>query len=295
MIRVLGLGDNVVDDYTHIRTYYPGGNALNFSVYAKQLGCESAYLGITGDDEPAQHVFFVLQKLGIDQSRVRVIPGENGRAKVELRNGDRVFVGSNKGGVSRTTPYDLNQIDREYIKQFDLVHTSCHSFLDHLLPTISAWNSKLSYDFSIYFKEEHLHTICPYIQVAELSCSHMDELEIVRRIESIHTAGCPIVIATRGLKGVVVSIKGKHYKADAYPVEVIDSMGAGDSLITAFLIDLFSLYKQRSDYEVQGDAAMLEEFDVWFAINVNIALTSAVMFATKTCMKHGAFGYPKKY
>ena len=29
MIKVLGLGDNVVDKYMHIHTMYPGGNALN--------------------------------------------------------------------------------------------------------------------------------------------------------------------------------------------------------------------------------------------------------------------------
>lgn len=34
MIKVLGLGDNVVDKYMHIHTMYPGGNALNIAVTA---------------------------------------------------------------------------------------------------------------------------------------------------------------------------------------------------------------------------------------------------------------------
>ena len=33
-IRVLGFGDNVVDKYAHIKTMYPGGNAVNFAVVA---------------------------------------------------------------------------------------------------------------------------------------------------------------------------------------------------------------------------------------------------------------------
>ena len=53
MLRVLGLGDNVVDKYMHIRTMYPGGNALNFAVYAKMFGIEAGYLGVFGDDEAA--------------------------------------------------------------------------------------------------------------------------------------------------------------------------------------------------------------------------------------------------
>lgn len=44
MVKVIGLGDNVVDKYEHIRTMYPGGNALNFAAYAKRLGVNSAFL-----------------------------------------------------------------------------------------------------------------------------------------------------------------------------------------------------------------------------------------------------------
>lgn len=43
MVKVIGLGDNVVDKYEHIRTMYPGGNALNFAAYAKKLGINSAF------------------------------------------------------------------------------------------------------------------------------------------------------------------------------------------------------------------------------------------------------------
>lgn len=38
MIKVLGLGDNVVDKYMHIRTMYPGGNALNIAAIAQNYG-----------------------------------------------------------------------------------------------------------------------------------------------------------------------------------------------------------------------------------------------------------------
>ena len=46
MIRVLGLGDNVVDKYMHIKTMYPGGNALNIAVLAKLSGVEAGYFGV---------------------------------------------------------------------------------------------------------------------------------------------------------------------------------------------------------------------------------------------------------
>lgn len=47
-MKVIGIGDNVVDKYEHRRVRYPGGNALNFSVYAAMLDASAAYLGIFG-------------------------------------------------------------------------------------------------------------------------------------------------------------------------------------------------------------------------------------------------------
>ena len=50
-IRVIGVGDNVVDKYMHTKTMYPGGNAFNFSAYASMLGASSSYMGVFGSDE----------------------------------------------------------------------------------------------------------------------------------------------------------------------------------------------------------------------------------------------------
>ena len=84
-MKVIGIGDNVVDDYTDTRTLFPGGNALNFAVYASRLGCESAYLGVFGSDDAAQHVQRTLTELGIDTSRCRTADGPNGRARLTHR------------------------------------------------------------------------------------------------------------------------------------------------------------------------------------------------------------------
>lgn len=70
-IRVIGIGDNVVDKYLHSGMMYPGGNALNFSVYAKQAGASSAFIGAFGNDDAAKHIQDVLHKLQIDITHCR--------------------------------------------------------------------------------------------------------------------------------------------------------------------------------------------------------------------------------
>lgn len=79
-ISVLGFGDNVVDKYEHIKTMYPGGNAVNFAVFAKKLGVDrSAYMGIFGSDEEAEHVIASLRGRGRRASSLPAGPGRQRR------------------------------------------------------------------------------------------------------------------------------------------------------------------------------------------------------------------------
>ena len=53
-MKIISVGDNVVDCYRDQQIYYPGGNAVNVAVNCKRFGAEkSSYIGIFGDDEPA--------------------------------------------------------------------------------------------------------------------------------------------------------------------------------------------------------------------------------------------------
>ena len=56
MVKVLGLGDNVCDVYLHTGLMYPGGQAVNFAVFARELGAEADFMGVFGMDAAADHV-----------------------------------------------------------------------------------------------------------------------------------------------------------------------------------------------------------------------------------------------
>jgi len=89
--RVIGFGDNVVDRYTNQRVMFPGGNAVNFAVYAKRIGLDAAYLGVFGNDSIAEHIRYALEDLGICLEHCVVKEGESGYCDVILEGGDRVF------------------------------------------------------------------------------------------------------------------------------------------------------------------------------------------------------------
>lgn len=70
-------------------------------------GCFSAYMGVFGTDRVGNHIKETLTAVGVEFSRCRTYEGENGYAVVDLIDGDRSFVSSNKGGVLREHPLRL--------------------------------------------------------------------------------------------------------------------------------------------------------------------------------------------
>ena len=97
-MKLIGIGDNVVDRYINKRIMFPGGNAVNFAVYARQCGEESAYLGLIADEPEGRLVYDSLQELGVDVSHSEPVRGiTTERCDVTLIDGDRTFVGCEYG------------------------------------------------------------------------------------------------------------------------------------------------------------------------------------------------------
>ncbi|MFR3730346.1 PfkB family carbohydrate kinase [Lacrimispora sp.] len=297
MIKVLGLGDNVVDKYMHTMTMYPGGNALNFAVYAKLFGYESAYLGNFGDDNEAIYVYETISSLGIDVSRCRFWKGENGAARVKLVDGDRVFIGSNKGGISNQHPLELTNIDKKYLVDYDIVHTSIFSHIEAQLPVIRKTVPFLSMDFSNYASSDYLKKVCPYIDCASLSCGEdMPQEEIRSQIELIVSFGCRhIVIATRGGKGALVFVDGKMYRQSPCMVKAKDTMGAGDSFITCFLINYIDGMKYAVDFPERSGRFGITTAQDYKDLIVKTSLYKAAVYASHNCQLDGSFGFGKKF
>lgn len=296
MIRVLGLGDNVVDKYMHIATMYPGGNALNFAVYAKLFGIDAGYLGVFGDDEAAVHVYNTVRDLQIDLSHVRFCRGENGYAKVRLDDGDRVFIGSNKGGVSREHLMTLTKMDQAYIAGFDIVHTSIFSHIEHELPVIRESAKFISMDFSDRADDDYFRNYAPYVDCACISCGDVAEDAVKAQIQKIIDYGCRhMVIATRGAKGAFLRVGETFYEQSPCLVEAKDTMGAGDSFITCFLVNYIDGMKGAVDFPEQSkDRGIVTKADYQDHL-IRTSLYRAAVYSAQNCLKEGSFGYGKHF
>ena len=181
----------------------------------------------------------ILKELNIDDSRSRSFEGENGFAMVTLKGNDRVFLGSNKGGIAKEHGFDFTQEDLDYIRQFQLIYTNLNSYIEEDLPFLQSSGVPIAYDFSNRWTDEYLDKVAPYVQVAILSCAHLNDEERTREMNKVAQRGVRIVLGTIGEAGSYVLYEGKTYYASAvHADDVIDTMGAGDAYFASFLCDL---------------------------------------------------------
>lgn len=280
-VSVIGFGDNVVDKYEHIKTMYPGGNAVNFAVYAKMFGANrSAYMGYFGNDMEAEHVIESLGKEQIETIKCKQLIGENGCARATIINNDRVFLGSNEGGIRGETLYVLDRFDIEYLKQFDLVHSGNYCFTERQLPKIKAAGIQISFDFSDDSTPEYYAQVAPNVDFAFMSCSEMTEEQIREHLKTVVGYGPKFACASRGEEGCIAYDGKEFYIQRAYPAKnIVDTMGAGDSLLTSFLVGYMAKIKDGKE----GSESIKE------------CLSNAAEFAAKICEIAGAWGYGKVY
>jgi fructoselysine 6-kinase len=232
--RLLGLGDNTMDSYVDAGLQFPGGNAVNVAVLAHRLGVDAGYLGCLGTDAAGGLIREALEGEGIDLARCRQVEGVNARARIVHNAGDRKFIGSIPGVRGR---YDLAAEDFAYIAGFDAVHTSIFSELDAELPRLRAASRQLSYDFSERWNDTVFARVLPHIHIAFLSAPNRDDAVVEAVLRHCATSGV-MVVATRGAAGSMALVNGEVLRQGIAPATVVDTLGAGDGFIAAFLVAL---------------------------------------------------------
>ena len=273
--KIIAVGDNVCDKYLSRGRMYPGGQCVNTCVYAKLNGAYTAYLGKYGSDQVAECVRDTLKQIGIDDSHSRCHEGENGFALVTLKGNDRVFLGSNKGGVAREYGYDFTEEDFAYISQFNLIYTNLNSYIEDDLKSLKETGVAIAYDFSTRWTDAYLEKVCPYVTVTILSCAHLTRQERETEMKKVQS--------TIGEEGSYVLYDDSFLYAPAvHADDVIDTMGAGDSYFAAFLCSL--LETSQTGAVVEGTEDRMKE-------RLVEAMKKGAAFAAKMCAKEGAFGY----
>lgn len=279
-MRVVGYGDNVVDRYLNRNVRYPGGNCINFAAYARRMGIDAAYLGYWGEDEEARMLREAMEDMGVDISHCKVQKGTvTERCDVNLIDGERVFQEDDeRENLHTALPLDKEEL--EYLDGFDLIHCSCYAEEEDELEKLKNVSGLVTFDFAVedeFRTEEYLDTVCPCIDFALFSCEHMTDGEIRKLLEKVNERGVSYVLATMGTKGQLLYDGERFYEGTVHLKKAVDTMGAGDSFFTSFLMCLLkSGWKKDAKVE---EKAIREAFEY------------AAEFSAENCLINGAFGY----
>ncbi len=279
-MRSVCVGDNVIDYYVNSKRMYPGGNSVNVSVHLARLKAESSYLGNLADDMMAEVIVRALDVNHVDHSRCKQI--ENATTKhcnYEIIDGERRFISVDTGD-RWSGSMELTEELLDYIGGFDVVISNCNAKMQDEMSKISRLDVLYVYDFGEkekYHAEEYLDKVCTNLDLAMFSFPETSEDELKSFANKIIDKGCRNVLITMGRNGQYLINSELAIHGDAQYVEAVDTMGAGDSFLAAFI-------KEACDSGWKKNMILDKK-------TIEKALNKASRYSCENCLSEGGFGY----
>ena len=180
-MKVIAIGDNVVDLYPADKQMYLGGHAANTAVFAAELGLQAAYIGTFGNDARGDFARRMLVERGVDVQHSLQYAGRNAFTTITGKDGARRKVVGEPPQELRLDPEDI-----AYINSFDLVYLNSESHADAFLQAITA---RKVYDFSILDDDKLFKKIAPQIDLAYLSGKARSDDDVEALMRRVAAAG----------------------------------------------------------------------------------------------------------
>jgi fructoselysine 6-kinase len=235
------VGDNCVDRYVgDTVSDLPGGNALNVAV---RLG--SDYYGSIGDDDEGRMIVELARAAGVGVEGVELRPGRTGVTLVQLERGERRFVLEEYGASAE---FRLSPAVTDRLCGYRWVHVARQPDAVALAPSLRAAGVPLSCDFCDVWDRALAEALSPHLEVAFFSGDDAAAAEAVAR-------GATIAIATLGDAGSVAFTANERFEQAALPAEIVDTLGAGDALIAAFIASTLHGADPRDSLRAGAEAA----------------------------------------
>lgn len=270
MSKLIGIGEALIDFIPHqsgvelkdVGSFQrvAGGAPANVCACLSKLGHSALMLTQLGMDAFGDHIIEVLQEAKVDTSAIqRTHQANTGLAFVSLQqDGNREF------SFYRNPSADMllgpEDIDETLIQAGDILHFCSVDLVDYPIrkahDKAMYWTRKrggiVSFDPNVRLPlwEDHRiykQVINDYIPQADILKVSDEELEFITGkteadggIHDLFRGHVQVVLYTKGRKGASVHTKHGTVHHDGFVVDAIDTTGAGDSFMGAFLYQLLT-------------------------------------------------------
>ncbi len=254
-IIVVGIGDIDIDIYLRVHhipgrdekikaeevELHPGGMVANFLGCLQRLGTPCAFNGSLGDDEYGAMALAALKLIGVDTSGAVVKRDQKTYFCVVMLDdsGEKALVVAPTNCMF-PTPDDISL---ELIAQSHHMHTTAANMATAMKATNLA--KKFGLSTSVDLEPTMLDNMTGLMQLLAnvdiLFVNHFAARQLSKRddiqevAESILTLGPEIVCILMGAEGAIVATSNEVFHAEAFPVTVTDSTGAGDCFAAGFV------------------------------------------------------------
>lgn len=230
-MKAIAIADNCVDVYYRLGRFYVTGNSIDFAINYKKCGGDVTVMTVLGNDVFALGVKEQLKKYGVDLMVMDNIDKPTALAQMDVVDGDRVHEKFSGNALVDMvfTPKDL-----EKIKEFEIIYSERWSNIKDFIKEIAGDGRILVHDFSKRLDNENNDKIIPYLDYAFFSYEQEDDY-IIEYIKNVHKKGAKVAIAMLGKSGSIAYDGKQYYHETAEEVEVVNTVGAGDSYIAAFM------------------------------------------------------------
>lgn len=241
---------------------FPGGKGLNQATALSRMGFNVQLLGSVGNDRFAEMIFDVLHAEGIDNKFllkkkdvatdiIGVLVNKKGSPGfIGVRNATHRFTASEvrkrRTAIEKSFALLINsEVDNNAIAEALKIAKQAHVVtLFNPAPPIGL--PQLAMKYVDYF--------IPNEWEAKVLLKSKRHFSVSEMVKAYHMMGVQNVIITQGENGGTYSLGKKIVSYPAYPVREVDTTGAGDAFIGAFIYSLAS-NKTTSDAIRFGAAA----------------------------------------
>lgn len=264
-----------------MKTFVGGGAAL-FALGAGKLGLKTVFSGAVGKDFYGEFIRKQFREQGVDDSLLICEEKEDTGISLSFTDeNDRTFLtyrGTNqKISLEKINPQDVKRAGHIHITGYDgrKNHDSYLSFLrnikDYGNTSVSldlGWDAGEEWDEKLYelfpFLDILLMNETEAIHYAYMHKVRKKEIQNLPRAEEFVEKAAfafakkgPVTVIKRGSKGALAVDKNILSKAASYPVEAVDTTGAGDSFNAGFVYAFLRGYSLEDSLKIANACGAL--------------------------------------
>ena len=226
---VIAVGDNCLDAYLSRNQLAVGGNALNVAVQWHRRGLAARYFGVVGHDAEGDAVLAALAAAGLNAADCERRAGHTAVTLLQDRQGDRRFLLEDLGVGLHYIPEPERLAALRSAAWVHLGTNSAQALLAHLLAEGVA--------FSVDISTAHEALDLAGVPLVFASGPEAEAEPVQPLMQHLLSKGAQRVVVTCGRRGAFYHDGARLHRVAARLVQVVDTCGAGDSFIAAFIAE----------------------------------------------------------